>query len=103
MEQEQDQRPDPTTRRFQEEHHKFLRENRPDVLAGLRQSGSLDSYLSSVGETASQRLEHALSQHLSDPEVQKLPFQERVRELQNRRQSEEEVIRNDLIHQPLAD
>jgi len=27
--QEQDSRPDPTARRFQEEHHKFLRDNRP--------------------------------------------------------------------------
>jgi transposon-encoded protein TnpV len=101
--QEQDQRPDPTAKRFAEEHRRFLEENRPHVLAGLRESGSLTSYLSSVGETASQRLEHAQSQHLSDPEVQKLPFQERVRELQNRQQSEEEVIRHDLIHQPTED
>jgi hypothetical protein len=56
-----------------------------------------------VGETASERLEHALSQHLSDPELQKLPFQDRVRELQSRRLEAEEVIGHDLIHQPVED
>jgi hypothetical protein len=72
---------DPTARRYEQEHQRFLEENRPDVLHALQQSGELSSYLSSVGETASQRLEHEMSQHqhLRDPD---LPFQERVRELQ---------------------
>ena len=38
-----------------------------------------------------------------NPEHQKLPFPERVGQLQNRQQETEEVIRHDLIHQPLAD
>jgi hypothetical protein len=92
---------DPTATQYQEEHHRFLRENRPDVLRRLQESGSLDSYLSSVGETASERLDHAMRELRADPEHQKLPFLDRVRALQNRQQEMEEVIRHDLIHQPL--
>jgi hypothetical protein len=44
----------------------------------------LDAYLTSIGETASERLEHVMSQHLADKEIQKLPYLERVRELQKR-------------------
>jgi hypothetical protein len=91
---------DPTARQFQEEHRKFLEENRPDVLNDLRQSGSLDSYLSSVGETANERLDHVMSQHLRDPEVQRLPFLEKAQELRSRQLEAEEVIRFDLILQP---
>ncbi len=94
---------DPIARRYQEEHHRFLRENRPDVLEALQRSGDLISYLSSVGQTASERLEHAMSVHFSDPELQKLPFIEKVQELQSRQLEAEEVIRHDLIHQPVED
>jgi hypothetical protein len=44
-----------------------------------------------------------MSQHLADKELQKLPYLERVRELPNRQQEAEEIIRNDLIHQPAGD
>jgi hypothetical protein len=94
---------DPTAKRYHEEHRRFLAENRPDVLAALRQSGDLNSYLSSVGETASERLDHAMRELWADPEHQKLPFPDRVKALQNRQQEMEEVIRHDLIHQPLED
>jgi hypothetical protein len=43
-----------------------------------------------------------MSQHLADKELQKLPYLERVRELQNRHQEAEEIIPNDLIHQPVG-
>ena len=38
----------PTARQLHDEH-RFLTENRPDVLKELQKSGSLDSYLCSVG------------------------------------------------------
>jgi hypothetical protein len=44
-----------------------------------------------------------MSPHLSDPEVQRLPFLGRVRELQNRRLDAEEVISHDLINQPVSE
>jgi ATP-dependent Zn protease len=94
---------DPTARRYRREHREFLATNRPDVYAALLRSGRLDSYLNSVGETASERLEHVMSQHLADKELQKLPHLERVRQLQNRHQEAEEIIRNDLILQPVED
>jgi hypothetical protein len=94
---------DSTARAFKEEHRSYLQDNAPHVLEGLRQSGKLDSYLTSIGETASERLEHVIIQHLLDKELQKLPYLERVRELQNRYQEAEEIIRHDLIHQPTGD
>jgi hypothetical protein len=54
------------------------------VLAGLRQSGKLDSYLSSVGNQASEREDHLMSQHLHSKEVLALPYHQQVRESQSR-------------------
>jgi hypothetical protein len=85
------------------EHRRFLEENRPDVLAELQASGELDNCLAAIGATADERLEHAMRQHLRDPEVQKLPFLDKLRELQSRREAAEEGIRRDLIHQPIED
>jgi hypothetical protein len=89
--------------RWQEEHCRFLTENRPDVLSALQDSGELDDYLASIGETASERLSHAMRELLNDKEHQKLPYLERVRALQNRQQETEEQIRHDLILQPTGD
>jgi hypothetical protein len=57
----------------------------------------------SIGETASDRLGYAMRQLLNDKEHQKLPYLERVRALQNRQQEMEEVIRCDLIFQPIGE
>ena len=81
---------DPGAQRWAAEHRRFLEENRPDVLRELQKSGSLDSYLSSVGETASERLSHAMRELLNDNEHQELPYLERARALQNRQQETEE-------------
>ncbi len=63
---------DPDAQRWAQEHRRFLEENRPDVLLELQKSGSLDSYLSSVGNTASEMLSHAMLQLLNNKELQKL-------------------------------
>jgi hypothetical protein len=91
---------DPTAGRFRRQHRAFLAENRPDVYAALQRAGRLDSYLTSIGETASERLDHVMSQHLADPEIQRLSFADRARELRARQLEAEEIIRNDLILQP---
>jgi hypothetical protein len=88
---------------FAEEHRRFLAANRPDVLTALEASGDLDDYLASVGETASDRLDHAMRDLLNDKEHQKLPYLERVRALQHRQQEMEEGIRHDLIFQPIGE
>jgi Transposon-encoded protein TnpV len=92
---------DPTARQYAEEHRRFLEENNPGVLDGLRQSGSLDSYLSSVGEEASQMFDHLMNQYHKSPEVQNLPYHDRVRALQSRRSEAQELVRHDLINQPV--
>jgi hypothetical protein len=56
-----------------------------------------------VGRTASERLEQVMSQYLADKDLQKLPYQERVKELQSRHQETEEIVRNDPILQPARD
>ena len=86
---------------FAKEHREFLENSRPDVLSALRQSGDLDSYLSSVGEEAEERLANLMHQYNNSPEVQKLPHQERVRALQNRQMEADELVRDELINQPL--
>jgi hypothetical protein len=94
---------DPIAEQFAKEHHHFLAVNRPDVLAALEEAGDLDDYLASIGETASDRLDHAMRDLLNDKNHQSLPYLERVRALQNRQQETEEIIRHDLILQPIED
>lgn len=47
-----------TARRHRRECREFLATSRSDVYAALLRSGRLDDYLTSVGETASERLAH---------------------------------------------
>lgn len=84
--------------RYAEQHRKYLEDNRPDVLKGLSRSGDLPSYLSSIGEQASDRLDHAMAEH--SRATANLPYQERVTELQSRQREAEELIQHDLINQP---
>ena len=86
--------------RYAEEHKRFLEEHNPDV---LRKQSDPTSYLSSVGQEAEDRHLHLMLQHNNSKEVQKLPHLDRVRELQSRNQEVSELVRHDLIHQPLKD
>ena len=61
------------------------------------------SYLSSVGEQAAEMYEQLMSRHNNSKEVQKLPHLERVRELQSHHHEVEEIIRHDLILQPVPE
>jgi hypothetical protein len=92
---------DATARQYRREHRELLANHRSDVYAALLRAGRLDSYLISIGETASERLE-PMSRHLADKELPELPLLERVREL-HRQHEAEEIIRNDLILQLVGD
>ena len=94
---------EPKAQEYAQEHLRFLEQNRPDVLAAIRRSGDLNSYLSSVGDQASDRFLTLMMQHKNSPEVAKLPYQARVTSLQSRRREADELVRHDLIHQPLKD
>lgn len=93
----------PKATEYAQEHLKFLEENRPDVLAGLRQQGNLNSYLSSVGDQASDQFLTLMMQYKNSPEVASLPYQDQVTSLQSRRHEADEIVRHELIHQPLPD
>ena len=92
---------DPTAQKFEKEHREFLENSRPDVLSALRQSGDLDNYLSSVGEEASSMYDHMMADH--HQAHKNLPYHDLVRELQARRHEVVELIRHDLINQPLRE
>ncbi len=85
---------------YADQHRKFLEENNPSVLHGLKDP---NSYLSSVGQTAAERLEHIMSLHLRDPDLQKLSAPQRARELRSRQLEADEMVRHDLIYQPLPE
>jgi hypothetical protein len=88
---------DPLVQRFADEHRKFLENNNPEF---LRQQSDPTSYLYSVGMEAAERWEDMMSKFHHSPEVQKLQGPARVRALQNHQQSVEEVIRDELLHEP---
>jgi Transposon-encoded protein TnpV len=92
---------DAMAQRYAQEHLKFLQENNTAALEGFRQSGDLNSYLSSVGQQASDRFQALMMQHNNSPAVQKLPHQDRTRDLQSRRREVEEIVQHDVINQPL--
>jgi Transposon-encoded protein TnpV len=81
---------------YAEEHRKFLEENHPSVLRGQKDPSS---YLSLVGEQAESMFEHLMMQRRR--QVQNLPHLEMVRELQAFRHQADEMVRHDLIYQPL--
>jgi Transposon-encoded protein TnpV len=80
-----------------------LQESRPNVLGKLRQSGNLDSYLCSVGEQAAEMYSDIMAKYMHSPEVQKLPHLARVRAIESRQPEAEEIVRNDIINQPLPE
>jgi hypothetical protein len=86
--------------KYAAKHKRFLEENNPSVLRGLSDPTSISLRL---GEQAAERYEHLMYQHFHSPEVKKLPHMEKVRELQSRHHEVEELIRHDLIFQPLPE
>ena len=94
---------EPKAKEFAKEHRRFLKDNRPDVYQQFKKDGDLFSYLSSVGNSAQEMYEHLLAKSNNRPEIQNLPFHQRVTASQNNRQSAEELVRDDIIFQPRAD
>jgi hypothetical protein len=56
-----------------------------------------------VWSQAADRFEDLMFQHKNSPEVQSLPHQDQVMSLQSRRREAEELVRDELINQPLKD
>lgn len=91
-------------REYAKEHHRFLKETRPDVLKGLQADpDGLTNYLSSVGKQAQSQYEALLAQMNNDPQVQSLPYHQKVSAFQNHQQSAAEIVRANVIHQPIED
>jgi Transposon-encoded protein TnpV len=85
---------------YAEQHRRFLEEKNPSVQRGQRDQ---NSYLSSVGQQAEEMFLHLMMQRANQPEVKKLPHLEKVRELEAFRHEAHEMVRHDLIYQPLLD
>jgi phage tail tape-measure protein len=85
---------------FAKEHRRYLQENLPEVLEEKRRDGTLHSYLSSVGKTAQEMYEHLLAAGNNRPQVQNLPYHQKVSALQNHQQSALEQVQHDLIFSP---
>jgi hypothetical protein len=94
---------EPSAAEYAQDHLKFLKEERPDVLDQLRQSSDLNSYLSSVGEEAEQMYDDLMRLYQHSRHVQSLPHLEQVQALQSHRREADEVVRHDLIYQPLPE
>jgi hypothetical protein len=90
-------------RAFARKHRKFLEENRPDVYAQFKKDGDLNSYLSSVGKQADEMYTTMLMRANNCPEVQNLPFHQRVSRSQENQQSAMEIVLHDVIFQPTSD
>lgn len=84
-----------------QEHLEFLQNSNPTLFKSLSQSGALPEHLHTVGETAASQQSQAHGAAIK--ETNSLPYMERVAELQSRRLSAREIIRHDLIHQPLPE
>ena len=94
---------DPRAERYAAQHRQFLAENNPDVLRELKQSGDLNSYLSSVGEQAAQTFEQLMMRHANSKDVQSLPHQQRVQELRSRQHEVQEIVQHEIVFQPLPE
>jgi hypothetical protein len=86
---------------FAQGHRRFLQENNPRLLDQLIRSGDLESYLQEVGEQAEEMFDLEMSRE--QDRTKDLPFNQRVERLRNLQQSMMELIRHDLIYQPLPD
>ena len=87
---------------YSQQHQRFLEQHRPDVWRKLP-SSDRPSYLYSVGSQASDRFHTLMSQYEQSPEVKDLPYLQKVQALQSRRHEADEIVRDELIYQPLKE
>jgi hypothetical protein len=92
---------DPLAERFAKEHERFLKEENPSALPS--QPSDRTSYLSSVGSQAADRLRFLMSQYRRSPEFKKLPHQHQVIALQSHHHQFEELVRDEILHQPRSE
>lgn len=87
---------------YSQAHRRYLEEHRPDVWQKLPPADRRN-YLSSVGSQASDRFDTLMRQYAQSPEVKDLPYLQKVQALQSRRHEADELVRDELIYQPLKD
>jgi hypothetical protein len=83
------------------EHERYLKEAVPKLHRKLSASGDLESHLRSTGEQAAEMHRSMMGQAMH--ETRDLPYPERVQALQGHLQATQELVRHDLIHQPVPD
>jgi hypothetical protein len=88
-------------KQYAEEHYRFLTESNPRFLKNLQQSGSLEHHLHSTGEDAAQMHEAIMSQGSQSKEMQDMPYPQKDKALRGLLQATQELVRSDLIHQPV--
>jgi hypothetical protein len=91
---------DPLAERLAQEHERFLEEHNPSVLRG---QSDRTSYLSSVGQQAADQVRFLVSQYRRTPEFKNLPHHRQVLALQSRRHEAEELVRDEILHQPRSE
>jgi len=84
-------------------HQRYLLDNKPDMLKELEQTGEVNTYLASIGQQASDLYQSILSQLQTSPELQNLPYHEKVARLQGLPHVADEVVRDEIIYQPRDD
>lgn len=93
---------DAKAQEYSDRHQRFLEQHRPDVWRKL-QSSDRPSYLSSVGSQASDRFHSLMNEYEQSPEVKDLPYMQKVQALQSRRHEADDLVQDELIHQPLKE
>jgi hypothetical protein len=83
------------------EHERYLKEAVPALHRKLSASADLESHLRSVGNQASEMHQSMMAQAMK--QTLDLPYMDRVTALQGHRQAAQELVRHDLIHQPVPD
>jgi hypothetical protein len=89
---------EPTAQEYARLHRAHLQEHQPEAYAALQKSGELTSYLSSVGRQAMERYNTIEGQMRTSPEVQNLPFHEKVARLRSHHETAHEQVMADIVN-----
>ena len=91
----------PSPEQYAQMRKRSLQRNRPDLYREFQQAGDLQSYLKEIGEQAANMYDNLLHQ-LEKKNPLPEDYLERVQELGRRFRQVQEVVMNDLIHEPDA-
>ncbi len=89
----------PSPEQYAQMRKRSLQRNRPDLYREFQRAGDLQSHLKEIGEQASE-MEDLLFHQLEKQNPLPEDYLERVKELGRRQRQVQEVVMNDLIHEP---